>query len=323
MKLFFKYLALALVLVIVGLALTASWYLRWDEIEPPQLPGQVQGGSLEHEGLERNWLAYVPDAAGENPPLVLVLHGSMSDGTVARSGTFYSFDVLAAREGFVVAYPDGIEQHWNDCRMHANYAANQRNIDDVGFLRKLVADLAERHGIDQTRVYVTGISNGGHMAYRMAMEAPELIAGAAPVVANMPVPDNLDCEQRGEAVPMYILNGTDDGINPYGGGTVELFGDASRALVLSAEASATYWAELAGYSGAGVREALPQSNPDDDTSLERLVWNEADKAPVELMTVRGGGHQFLHPVYSGPRILGTTSHQADGAELIWAFFSSI
>ena len=64
MKVFFKWLALGLVLVIAGLALTASWYLRWDEIEPPQLPGEVQAGVIEHGELQRQWQAYVPEAAG-------------------------------------------------------------------------------------------------------------------------------------------------------------------------------------------------------------------------------------------------------------------
>lgn len=322
MKRFFQYLALALVLVIAGLALTASWYLRWDEIAPPPLPGTVVAGTLEHDGLQRSWRSFVPDSAPAQPPLVLVLHGSLADGAMARATTFYSFDVVAAREGFVVAYPDGIEQHWNDCRASASYAANRRNIDDVGFLRALVTTLVERHGIDPDRVYVSGFSNGGHMAYRLAMEAPELIAAAAPVAANMPVADNRDCREHGEAVPMMILNGSDDSINPYQGGLVSLFGDSSRGAVLSAEASARHWAALAGHSGAGERQQLAPTQLDDATRLERLGWERSGLAPVVLLTLHGAGHQFPHPVYSGMRLLGTTSHQADGAELIWAFFAA-
>ena len=66
----------------------------------------------------------------------------------------------------------------------------------------------------------------------------------------------------------------------------------------------------------------PATNPDDDTGLERLAWESAGMAPVVLVGMRGAGHTFPHPVYSGMRALGATSHQADGAELIWQFFSN-
>ncbi|AQA17845.1 hypothetical protein BST95_05940 [Halioglobus japonicus] len=322
MKLFLKWLALGLVLVIAGLALTASWYLRWDEIEPPPLPGEVVAGAIDHSGLQRQWQAFVPETAGANAPLVIVLHGSLSDGNVARASTFYSFDVVAAREGFVVAYPDGIDQHWNDCRANASYAANQLNIDDVGFVRALVSELAERLGIDRNRVFVAGFSNGGQMAYRLAMEAPDLIAAAAPMVANMPAPGNNACEMADVAVPMLIVNGTADSINPYEGGVVNLFGDTSRGEVLSAEASARYWADLAGYTTEGERETLPVTQQDDATRLERLAWESSNRPSVALIGMQGAGHQFPHPVFTGMRALGPTSHQADGAELIWNFFSN-
>lgn len=323
MKLFLKWLALAVVLAMVGLALTAAWYLRWDDIEPPEFPGVVEGGVLEHDNLQRSWKAYVPASLGGSPALVIVLHGSMSDGTAARKMTYYSFDVLAERNGFIALYPDGFDDHWNDCRASADYQANLRDVDDVGFMRQLVAAMVDRYGVDPGRVFVTGLSNGGQMAYRIALEAPDLIAGAAAVIASLPAQESLGCEPSGQAVPMFILNGTEDFINRYEGGLVDIFGNTSRGVVTSSEDTARYWASLAGYSGAGEREALPVTNPDDDTSLERLYWSEPGRVPVELMTVKGGGHTFPNPVYSAPRIIGPTSHQADGAELIWAFFSRL
>lgn len=323
MKTVMKWLALGLVLVIVGLALTASWYLRWDELPPPEMPGVVEGGVLDHDGLSRSWAAYVPASKADAPALVMVLHGSTSDSAMARTGTYYSFDVLAEREGFVVLYPDGFDSHWNGCRVNASYQANLRNIDDVGFIRKLVAQMTDRYGVDPARVFATGLSNGGHMVYRLAFEAPDLIAGGAAVIASLPVPENLGCEPRGQAVPMLILNGTEDPVTPYHGGQINLFGETSRGRVLSSEASARYWAELAGYNGDGKRYSVPATNTEDDTTLQILDWSGADRMPVRLISVVGGGHTFPNPVYSAPRILGPSSHQADGAELVWDFFSEL
>ncbi len=323
MKNLFKVIALVLVVLLVGLALAAAWFLRWDEIEPPELPGVVEGGSLQHGDHERSWIAYVPASRSPAPPMLLVLHGSLSDGAWMRAATFYSFDVQAERAGYIAVYPDGIDNHWNDCRRGASYAANRLQVDDVGFLRALVALLADRYGADPRRVFATGLSNGGQMVYRLALEAPELIAGGAAIVANLPVEDNSDCVGRGIPVPMLVMNGTEDPVNPDAGGLVEVLGDSSRGRVMSSLDTARYWAGLAGHDLEAVQQTRSDSNPDDATRVIRHAWHSAGRAPVELVSLVGGGHTFPHPVYSLPRILGPTSHELDGAELIWAFFAEL
>jgi len=323
MKRFLKWLALALVLVIVAMALTAAWYLRWDELEPPAMPGVVEQGELQHGDRSRTWVTYLPASKKPRPELLIVLHGSQSSGTEIRTGTFYSFDVVAEREGFVVVYPDGVERHWNGCRASASYAANQLNVDDVGFMRALVDEMVARYGVDPGRVFATGFSNGGHMVYRLAYEAPDLLAGAAPVVANLPVSENNGCEPSDMPLPMLIVNGTEDRVNPWVGGPIVIMGDASRGAVHSSEESARYWAELAGYEGAGERTTWPEKSPDDGTSIESIRWSVPGKPPVTLIAVVGGGHTFPNPVYNLPRAMGATSHEVDGAELIWDFFKAL
>lgn len=297
------------------------WFLSSDVIDPPALPGERLSGSLAVDGLQRNWRAYVPDSLEPGAPLLILLHGSRGDGRDMQVATFYGFEVLAEREGLIVAYPDGIERHWNDCRASASYAANTRNIDDVGFLKRLVAQLVSRYDADPARVYVAGMSNGGHMAYRMALEAPETVAGIAAYVANLPVRDNLDCEPRGQALPVLIVNGTEDPVNPYEGGLVELFGDASRGSVLSARDSAAYWADLAGYSSEGQQSDWEDRVAGDDTTVSTLQWVGPGRPSVALVTVHGGGHTMPDPVFRLPRLLGRTSHELDTAALTWQFFS--
>jgi polyhydroxybutyrate depolymerase len=121
---------------------------------------------------------------------------------------------------------------------------------------------------------------------------------------------------------MLILTGTEDPINPYAGGNVEVWGK-SRGAVQSAPASARYWVELAGYSGEGEYRAWPETDKHDGTSVESLRWDKPGKVPVSLVTIRGGGHTFPHPIYSAPRILGKSSHEVDAAEVIWNFFSQL
>ncbi len=185
----------------------------------------------------------------------------MGGGAGMSTLTFRAFDALAEEHGFIPVYPDGFESHWNDCRASASYAANTQDIDDVGFLRELVLTLQARHGVDPERVYATGLSNGGQMAYRLGLEAPELVAGIAAIAANLPIGDNLDCAAKGRAVPTLIINGTDDPVNPYAGGVVEILGNSSRGTVLSSLATANYWARLSGVDAPGVENSWPDRAP--------------------------------------------------------------
>ena len=177
MKPVLKWLAILLIAGFVCFGLVVSWLLRWDEIAPPDLPGELVSGSMQHQGRARSWQAYIPSTRSSSPPLLFLLHGSRGDGAYMRASTFYSFDVVAEREGFIPVYPDGFERHWNDCRAGASYSANLLNVDDVDFLQALAARMEEEFGVDSSRVYVAGISNGGHLAYRMGMEAPGSVAG--------------------------------------------------------------------------------------------------------------------------------------------------
>ena len=109
----------------------------------------------------RHYDAFAPAHLPPNRPLVIVLHGNGGTGHQIRK--FTHFDDLATKNGFVVAYPDAIDHHWNDGRPEVANGS-----DDVGFIAKLIAELSARYSIDPARVYVTGISNGGIMAYRLA-----------------------------------------------------------------------------------------------------------------------------------------------------------
>ena len=318
-------------LVFIGLAAAGAfglfnYYLVTDDRTAPQMAGAVTHGSLTFDGRDRSYLTYKPQSLKPGAPLVIVMHGSDGDGSIARASTFYDFDLLADRHGFLVVYPDGFERHWNGCRKHGPYAANLMDIDDIGFLRELTDQLVKRYNLDRSQVFATGISNGGHMAYRLAFEAPDLVRAVAPVIANIPAPSNMACSESRKPVPIMIMNGTDDPLNPYEGGPVELYGSGYRGDVLSARQSADYFARLADADPDPAISNLPDANRDDGTHIRILSWQGKDgglSVPVKLVEVEGGGHTFPHPTAAYPRILGQTSHDAHGAQIIWDFFQSV
>lgn len=320
-----RYIGILFVLALGGIYWAYSTFLAADFPEPPaELTGTLFTGEMDHGGHTRSYNYYVPANLAENPALVLAFHGSQGDGAQARVSYAYGFDRLADQHGFIVVYPDGFENHWNDCRGSGDYSANHQNIDDVGFVRSLVTFFAERYGADESQVVATGISNGGHMAFRLAYEAPELAKAHIAFAAAVPAGDNLDCDASGAAVNMAIVNGTGDPLVPPAGGVQTIFGVAERGTVLSMEDSIAYWARIAGYGVDQPEIAkLPDTNAADDSFIVQHSWDDVGKPLVRLYKVQGGGHTIPTAQMKFPKILGTTNADVEGAELVWSFLNEI
>ena len=318
-RLFIALLALFLVFILYGLYAFSQF-----PGETFAVSGKLDTHDTEHDGRARSYSVYLPDDFTENAAAVFVLHGSMGSGLGMREMTGREFDHIADREGLVIVYPDGFENHWNGCRSTADYLANTENIDDIGYLSLVIDELATRYGIDRSRVYITGISNGGHMAYRAALEAPALFAAHAPVAASLPAPSTFGCGESGIGVSIAIFNGTGDPVNPYEGGAVSILGNSSRGVVRSSEETAYYWRDLAGLTGAGATVTHPESDGDKDTSIVQQRWGQPGALEVRHYTLRGSGHTMPSRVARMPAplgsLLGGNAGDISGPEEIVAFF---
>lgn len=132
---------------------------------------------LMHDGKERTFRLTVPEASGDKAlPLVIGLHYYPGSGRGFENLT--GFSVLAEREGFLIAYPDGLNDAFNALMCCGNE-------DDVGFIRAMIDKIGSEHKVDRKRIYATGISNGGDMTYRLAAELPGVFAAIAPVSGGM------------------------------------------------------------------------------------------------------------------------------------------
>jgi polyhydroxybutyrate depolymerase len=290
--------------------------------DPPKLSAEVQAGAIRVGAVERQYTAFVPARLRVGSPLLLVFHGSAEDGRKMRIFTGYEFDRLADRNGFVVVYPDGFEGNWNDCRKNITFPARTNNLDDKGLVHALIERFHRSHGIDRRRVFAMGFSNGGHFAYRLALEMPDEIAGIAAVAASLPTDDNNICEIRPKPLPVMIINGTGDPINPFVGGEVTLYGLGSRGTVISAQDSARFFVKRIGIAGEPESVELPRLEARDPTSVERLSWGGASPRVV-LFRIHEGGHVIPQPYYRAPRMMGRTSHSINGPEEIWKFFAGL
>jgi polyhydroxybutyrate depolymerase len=188
-------------------------------------------------------------------------------------------------------------------------------------MRQLVDLFAQEYAVDRSAVFATGVSNGGQMALRLALEAPDLVAAVAPVATSLPTPANMDCEASGVPVAFLLMNGTDDPMNPYEGGTVALYGLlGDRGEVISSPDAVQYWARLAGHVGEPSTRQLPDRDADDDSTVVVSAWEAVGKKPVVLYTIVGGGHNAPHPQLRLPRLLGGTNNDIVAAQEIWQFF---
>lgn len=321
--------AVTTALVTLGLAAlvvaaVAVWGLRHSYPPRPVLAGQIERGARQLGGRARSWIVYVPTRRAPSPALVVVLHSSMGTGQQVREVFGYDFDVLADRHGFIVAYPNGVDGHWNEAKARGPFVAKRENVDDVAFLRALVDDLADRYAVDRTHVFVAGISNGGSMALRLALEAPEFARAYAAVVASLPAPGNMAAAETHRPVSILLMNGTADPFNPWNGGDVVLHGVwGNRGPVVSTRASIDYFRSLAGLDGPPEITTLPDLDASDGTTVVRMLWTAAGTHRVALYAVNGGGHEAPHPATHGRRLLGASNRDIHAAFEIWEFFVSV
>src|SRR4051812_32318154 len=163
-------------LFVVGFLATAGAFAQAEE------PRAVEK-TIPVDGRERTYRVFVPESVKKAVPVVLVLHGGGS--SAVQMERYSRFNPVAAREGFIVVYPDAIGRNWNDGRGLAFMPAQRDRVDDVKFFKAIVDALAKAHDIDRGRIFSTGMSNGGIMSHYLATQEGEWLAGIAPVVAGM------------------------------------------------------------------------------------------------------------------------------------------
>lgn len=228
-------------------------------------------------GVEREYYLYKPDKPSPGPrPLLFVLHGG---GGSAEQILFKSkageLTQTAEREGFLVVYPNGTpdqpgskRHHWNDGRQLELWQAMVVGSDDPAFFEAMIVRLIDREGVDPKRVYTVGISNGGMMSLRLALELPKRFTAACSIAASLPT--NLKEKKVTAPVSILIMNGTADKLMPYRGGYI--IDRKNMGEVLSTPETALFWARANGCKQEPVATLLPDLHPDDGTRVTRLDY---------------------------------------------------
>lgn len=173
----------------------------------------VVDGELEVGGRARTFVLRLPRGAAPDA-LVVLLHGNHPEATGGQMREWTTFDRQADEWGLAVAYPDGYQGSWADGRGVTR--AEEAAVDDVAFLRALIDWSADRYGTFPDRTIVAGMSNGGFMAQRMALEASDRAAVLAAVAG--PMPASLADAVPSHAVSAILIHGTADSVAAIAGG---------------------------------------------------------------------------------------------------------
>jgi polyhydroxybutyrate depolymerase len=257
--------------------------------------------TITHDGLERSYIIYVPASYDPTIPsaLVLCFHGYSSS---ANTIWFYSgFNKIADTANFLVAYPQGTllegVTHWN-----VGGWTNNSTTDDIGFTNALLDSISADYSIDSTRVFATGMSNGGFMSFLLACQLSERIAAVASVTGSMTTETYNACDPQ-HPTPVLQIHGTSDGTVPYLG----------ASWTKSISEVMDYWVDFNNTNTVATRASIEDINKGDGSTAEKIRYAAGDScSSVTHYKITDGDHDW-------PGAWGNLDINASA--LIWDFFS--
>ena len=272
-----------------------------------------------HGGLPRSYVVHVPASydGSREVPLLLDFHGFSKDAWNERrySGQLAESD----RRGFIAVWPNGVGLAWN--AYGCCFLADAVGLNDVAFLKSVIAAMKLRANIDATRVFVTGISNGGGMAQRMACEAADVVRAAVSVA----YPLNRESCTPARPISVFAIHGTADGtINYYGNPSpLPILGTHPAGIPLGvqgARESLAAWKRILGCSDNLYREQLPAGTRYEGSRREEYR-SCAGGVRTGLVTIANGEHVL----YNGYDEFGSDPDKApiDIAPYIWDNFFNL
>lgn len=266
---------------------------------------QTINASIMHDGIQRDYILYVPAiySPGTPTPLVFNFHGYTSSATEQM---FYGdFRSIADTANFLLVHPMGTLDPSNQPYWNANWGGT---VDDIGFTEALLDSLAVTYNINMDRVFSTGMSNGGFMSYTLACELGNRFAAIASVTGTMNLNQSSTCNPA-HPTPIMEIHGTSDGTVPYNGlaGSME-----SIPNVLN------YWVNYNNCTLTAIETAVPNTSIVDGCTATHFIYENGDNGvDVEHYKINNGGHTWP----GAPVVVGTTNFDINASEKIWEFFA--
>ena len=274
----------------------------------PSQPGATGTihGTIQHGGVQREYILYVPGTYTQDNawPLVLNYHGYGSNA--AEQMEYGDFRPLADQESFIVVHPLGVVVDGNT-QWNVGGGAKGGAADDVAFTDALIKEIEASYSLDSTRIYATGMSNGGYMSFFLACMLSETIAAAASVTGSMTKEMRTNCDP-GRRTAIMQIHGTKDSIVPYDG----------NEWSLSIDSVMQFWASNNQCADSPVESDVADINKNDGSTVAHVTYGGcAGGYGVEHYRVVNGGHTWPGAGRNYP----FTNYDIDASAEIWRFFN--
>ena len=246
-------------------------------------------------GVPRSAIVHVPTSArtGQALPVVLAFHGA--GGTGQFMASYSGLQSVSDRQDFVSVFPSAARPH----RRWVLANEDTGGPADIQFITALLNRVPTLACTDPTRVYATGVSNGGGMAARVGCELSSRLAAIAPVAGGY---STLDRCRPDRPVSVLEIHGTADRVVPYKGRPPNHAGSVPGFLAL--------------WRGSDDCPAADQHHRYGPMT-EQYLWSPcADGTQVEHLKIYGGGHAWpgASPADTAP------TAPISAANAVWSFF---
>lgn len=276
--------------------------------------GSITEHTLEHGGLLRSYLLYVPASYDGTTgwPLVISYHGRGVDLTNHMSGTGMNKEADGAQ--YIVAYPQGLEvatsrgpaPGWN------MFGGTLSDNDDMGFSLELINQIKANYLIDPSRVHLAGWSMGAGFAYEVACLQSDQIASFAAVSQQMAKPQIRACSPD-RAMSFLQIHGTADPASSFDG-SAPFFGPAPE--------TAAFWGTLNNCSPDPTSMEIEDEVTEDNSTVTLFEYTVCDSgSEVLFYQVNDGGHGWPGPGVFDERFdLGNWNRDINASFEILTFF---
>lgn len=261
--------------------------------------------SVWHNGVNRTYILYLPANydGQEAVPLLFNFHGYTSNANAQM--IYGDFRPIADTAGFIIVHPQGTLD--DEGKTHFNVGWGGSSTDDVGFTDLLLDSLIANYNVDESRVYSTGMSNGGYMSYYLACQLSDRIAAVASVTGSMTPLQYNGCSPT-HPTPILQIHGTQDNVVPINGA------NWTRAI----DDVIQYWVNYNNCDTDPEINAIPNTNATDQSTVDHMVYKNGDNGvQTEYFKVNGGGH-----TWAGSAIPNSgTNYDINASQEVWKFFS--